>query len=724
MRWRGREIVGISRAFLDTNGAEQRTSVRLVAPDAAGLRAASAIAAEALKTAPRAAAPIGGVSPPQAAEELAARWLKNLAALNVCSQKGLVQRFDSTVGSNTVLMPFGGRRQLTPVEGMAAKLPVPCGKTKTATLMSYGFDPAIFRASPFSGAVYAVTESLAKIAALGGDVERARRSFQEYFEKPGADPLRWGKPFSALLGALHAQTRFELAAIGGKDSMSGSFRDLDVPPTLVSFALAVADADHILSPEFKRPGSAVALLATEADPAYPGAGLPDIKKLKAAYRALHTAAKEGKVLSATPVRAGGVAAAVSMMCFGNELGFDFCALPRDFLFEPLYGSIVIELAPEAAFDTALPGVRIIPLGRTSKEPRIAVPAPAAAADTAGAAGIDTIISLDDAILAWEAPLSGIFPEKSPARSGTDASLAPACSVAADTAAAAQTAPAHPAPARSVHARPGAVVARPRALVIAMPGTNCEYESAYAFERAGALTEICVVRNLTSADVAESVRRVAERIRQSHIVMLPGGFSAGDEPDGSGKFMATFFRSAPVWEAVTELLESRSGLMLGICNGFQALVKLGLLPYGKITAPAPDSPTLTFNRIGRFVSRAVDIAVGRSDSPWLSFAREGEVYTVPVAHAEGRFFADAAHIAKMRENRQIATQYVGPDGRPTMEEPYNPNGSVCAIEGITSPDGRIFGKMGHAERSGPNVQKNIYGNMNFDTFRSGVKYFCD
>ena len=750
MSWRGRVICDISRELLDSNGASRRAGARVDAPSL--LQVGGCADAPSLLQ-------VGGRAGP-AAGDLKSRWLTNLSDLNVCSQEGLASRFDCTVGGNTVLMPFGGCFQKTPVEGMAAKIPVPLGLTTTATLMTFGFDPYLSSVSPFHGAYCAVVESLAKIAALGGDIRRVRLSFQEFFEKPGSDPVRWGKPLAALLGALRAQLAFGVAAIGGKDSMSGSFGDLDVPPTLVSFALAPSCVCEVLSPEFKRAnGGEVVLLTAEEDPAYPGSGLPDACKLKNAYIELYDAVCAGKILAAYPVCAGGVAAAVTRMCFGNRIGFRFSAHPCD-LFAMQYGSIVLELADGVSAAGAFPGSTVVPLGVTTPDPAIAV----------GGA----VIGLDEALAAWEAPLDPIFPMAGARQragaaiqySGGSMDAVPQGHMAsvppvhepsvppANTQSVPYThepsvpyahepsvpyahepsvpyAPTHFVPPTHTQSVPHAstpsvphkhTLVKPRVFVVAMPGTNCEYESAYAFERAGAAPRIAVVRNRTAKDVGESIDAVAAAIRNANIIMLPGGFSAGDEPDGSGKFTATFFRSPRLKAAVADFLGRGDGLMLGICNGFQALVKLGLLPYGEIKDPGPDSPTLTFNRIGRFISYAADVTVCDNSSPWLAFAREGGIYKLPVAHGEGRFFADDAHIEALIRNRQIATRFTGPDGKPTMEEPYNPNGSKYAIEGITSPDGRILGQMGHPERNGPGALKNVSGDLKFDIFTSGVAYF--
>lgn len=693
MNWRGGAICDISRGFLDSNGAVRRTRANVVSPESAALEKFAVISNPVNNAGPGSG---GGrdLGNGDGLESIKAKWLENLSGLNVCSQEGLIGKFDSTAGANTVLMPLGGVYQRTPAEGMAAKIPVPNGDTTAATLMTYGFDPYLSSISPFHGALYAVVESLAKLAALGGNIERARLSFQEFYEKPGTDPDKWGKPFAALLGALRAQLGFGLAAIGGKDSMSGTFGDYCVPPTLVSFALAPSDTREIISPEFKLPGNRVVLLAVKPDPDYPGARLPDIASLKQAYMELYGAAREGKILSAYPVREGGVAAAISMMCFGNGVGFE-CGVPYADFFAPAYGSIVVELSENAGDCGPRPllGGSFIEIGRTVAEPAIFV------------GGIK--ITLDEAVAVWEKPLEGVFPVAG----------AGAARCRAYTEAGGRVSPEN----RRVRINP-ARSAKPRALVIVTPGASGEYESARSFERAGAKTEILVVKNNTPAGISESLAAVAGAIRGSDIIALPGGYCGGDEPDGSGKFAAAFLRRAETADALAEFLGRKGGLILGVGGGFQALVKLGLLPYGKITDPSPASPALTLNAAGGFVSRAVNIIVCKNNSPWLTFAREGETYTLPIAHGGGRFFADDETIAAMEANLQIATRYADPAGEPAEGAPYNPDGSVCAVEGITSPDGRVYGKMGRPERVSEGALKNIYGNACFDIYGSGVDYF--
>ena len=651
MQWRGNLICDISREFLNTNGAAKHTTVSVSAPEAPQYFA---------KETPK---------------DIKETWLSMLSGLNVCSQKGLVERFDASIGRGTVLMPFGGQHQLTPEVVMAAKVPVP-GETDTATLMSFGYQPSLFRESPFDGAVYAVLESLAKIVAAGGDRKDVYLTFQEYFARPGSDPKRWGMPFAALLGAYRAQTALNIAAIGGKDSMSGSFNDLDVPPTLVSFAVAPASAKSIVSGALKSADSALWLIAPEKN----ADGLPDFCDAKAKYDYVHELIMAGKVRASYTVGEGGIAAAISKLAFGNKIGAALSEEAVNRLFVPDLGAIILETAQ----DEAIEGIK---LGVTTEK----------AAITAG----DATLTIAEMLPLWQAPLEGVFPTKAepakgeiPAFTGKNAPIITA----------------------------KAKIAQPRVFIPVFPGTNCEYDSEKAFRDAGAVCDIFVLKNLTPQDITDSVQEIVKRIKNSQIIMLPGGFSAGDEPEGSGKFIATVFRNPAIREAVTELLEQRDGLMLGICNGFQALIKLGLLPYGKICDLESDSPTLTYNSIGRHVSQMVYTRVASNLSPWLSMSEIGDIHTIPVSHGEGRFVASEEWVRRLAENGQIATQYVDLSGKPAAETPYNPNGSICAIEGITSPDGRILGKMAHSERKGNQVAKNIIGTQEQKLFLSGVKYF--
>ena len=666
MHWRGRPIVDISRDFLDTNGVRQHAAVRVEAP-------------------PEAEAYFARTPSAAAEADLVKAWLANLADLNVCSQRGMVERFDSSIGAATILMPYGGAQQATPPEGMASILPVLEGKTSTGTLMSYGFNPYLSEWSPFHGAMYAVVESVAKIVAMGGDPARVRLTLQEYFEKLGNDETRWGKPFSALLGAYWAQLRLGAGAIGGKDSMSGSFRDLNVPPTLVSFAVAPVEAERVISPEFKAVGNDVVLVPLVRD----DAGMPDFEAVNRAFGRVAELIAAKRVLAARTVRLGGVAAAVSMMGFGNRIGFAFdAAIGREQLFSPDHGSLVLELAAGENPAAALAGVEYRLLGQTQAQPEISV--------------LGATVFLAAAQRAWDEPLEKVFP--------TQTAQAPETAVFTPYAG----------PAAAGRAKPA--VAKPRVIIPVFPGSNCEYDTARAFAQAGGEPEVLVVRNLSARDIEESVDALAQAIRRSQILMIPGGFSAGDEPDGSGKFIAALFHSPVLSEAVMQLLQERDGLVLGICNGFQALIKLGLLPYGQIRPLSADSPTLTFNRIGRHISRMAETRVVSGLSPWLSLVRPGDIHTIPVSHGEGRLVASREHLQRMAAQGQIATQYVDAAGNPSMAIEVNPNGSDWAIEGITSPDGRVFGKMGHSERIGAHVAVNVPGEKDQRIFAAGVRYF--
>ena len=663
MFWRGNSVVDISRDFLDTNGVRQHATVRVKAPEEAGCY----------------------FEQPAPAGDITQVWLENLADLNVCSQRGLIERFDSTIGAATILMPFGGRFQATPPEGMASKLPVLSGETGTGTLMSYGYNPYLSEWSPFHGAVYAVTESMAKIVAMGGDPSKVRLTLQEYFEKLGDDEVRWGKPFSALLGAYWAQTQLETAAIGGKDSMSGSFKELNVPPTLVSFAVAPVDAGTVISPEFKKAGNIVLLVPIRRD----SSGMPDFAAVNKAFRRISELIAAKRVLSAKTVRLGGVAAAVSTMAFGNRIGFEFMPeITREQLFRPEHGSIVLELTLGDHPEEALTGVEFVLLGYTRQAPVISV--------------LGASISLEAARAAWEAPLEKIFPTTTEQGAGTYEFKYFSGPV--------------------VQRKKKVSIVHPRIVIPVFPGTNCEYDSARVFAAVGGIPETLIIRNLSARDIEESVEALAKAIERSQILMFPGGFSAGDEPDGSGKFIAALFHSPKLTQAVNRLLSRRDGLILGICNGFQALIKLGLLPYGQIRPLTEDSPTLTFNKIGRHVSRMVETRITSGLSPWLSLVSPGEVHTIAVSHGEGRFAAGREKLELLSAKGQIATQYVNADGNPSMEIAANPNGSDWAIEGISSPDGRILGKMGHSERMGRNVAVNVPGEKNQRIFEAGVRYF--
>ncbi len=666
--WRGKEIVNLSRRFIDTNGAHQETTVKVKMPSP--------------------------TSPTSMTSQTGMRdlWLQTLSDLNVCSQKGLVEMFDSSIGAGSVVMPYGGRYQLTPTQSMIGKLPLLDGKCDTVTIMSYGMDPYQMSWSPFHGAAYAVLGSVAKIAAAGGDVSRVRLTFQEYFKKLGADPYRWGEPFAALLGAYHAQMGLRLPAIGGKDSMSGTFNDIDVPPTLCSFAVGISDLQHVVTPELKQVGSRLVLLDVRHDEY----GMPDYADALGQYAALHKAVEGGQVRSAYAVGFGGLIDAVSKMAFGNKLGvrLNIVCPASDALASELtakhYGYIVVE-TPAAVADLPF---RCTEIGQVTAE------------DCFEVAGEK--ISLDEALQAWTSRLESVFPTKT----GNPVSpITPIPPKKFDTI-------------YQCHYK----VAKPHVFIPAFPGTNCEYDSARAFNRAGAESEIIVFRNQNGNQIRESVEAYVRAIERSQIIMLPGGFSAGDEPEGSAKFITSVFRNPKIADAVMELLTKRDGLMLGICNGFQALVKLGLVPYGEIRPQAEDAPTLTFNTIGRHQSKMAYTRVSSNLSPWLQRAKLGDTYVIPVSHGEGRFVAPQEWIDRLFAGGQVATQYVDLDGNPTMDEEYNMNGSYCAIEGITSPDGRVFGKMGHSERRSRGSALNIVGcdgsaaGDDQQIFESGVQYF--
>ena len=659
MTWRGDKIVDLSRDFLNTNGVVQHAAVEI-----------EAIGDDEYRT-----------QVPSALEKMTnAEALKaNLSRLEVCSQKGLVERFDSSIGASTVLMPYAGKYQLTPEEAMVAKIPLIKGETDTATVMAYGFIPKVSRWSPFHSAAFAVTESLAKLAAVGCDPSKARLTFQEYFERLNDAPTRWGKPTAALLGALTAQLGYHTPSIGGKDSMSGSFNDLDVPPTLVSFAVGVSEASKTASAQFKRAGSTVKLVEIPVDGE---TGLPNYDKAMALMVDVCNKIREGKVLAAGVVKEGGAAACVCKMAFGNKTGFTFeTKLDAKTLFAPLQGSFVLELADENDFDG-------ITLGTTNDN---------------GVFIIDgTVYTADELIAEWTSKLEKVFPTDS----GKTAKMPIDVPLYKE---------------RSIFVAKNKV-AKPKVFIPAFPGTNCEVDTARAFEKAGAEASILVVNNLTPADINETIDKMVKEIETSQIVMLPGGFSGGDEPEGSGKFIATTFRNPKVSEAVTKLLNCRDGLMLGICNGFQALIKLGLVPNGKIVDIKENDPTLTFNTIGRHISSMAYTRVTSVKSPWFSAVEAGDIFAVPISHGEGRFVADEDVMKKLVENGQVATQYVDLDGNVANEMPFNPNGSVCAVEGITSPDGRVLGKMGHCERKGDNLYGNVPFEKDMKLFESGVKYF--
>ncbi|MCD8090443.1 MAG: phosphoribosylformylglycinamidine synthase [Clostridiales bacterium] len=658
MIWRGKPILDISRDFLDTNGVMQKADVLVKAP------------AELKQTEPEGA-------------DIKEKWLNNLRDLNVAAQKGLSERFDSTIGAGTVLMPFGGKNQLTPVEAMAAKVPVLKGETDTVTLMSFGYNPKPAKASPFHGAVYAVVESVAKIVAAGGSYENIYLTFQEYFEHLGKVPEKWGKPFAALMGGFLAQMELGLGAIGGKDSMSGTFMDLTVPPTLVSFAVDVDKVQNVISPEFKKAGSVIARINAE----YDENDLPVFEALKEEFAKITDLIRDKKIISASTIGQGGAAACISKMVFGNDIGADVkIGKPFDYS----YGSFIVEIdGSKAEAEEALQGLSFEILGETFAENKII------------ANGSE--ISGEEAKKIWIKPIEKVFPTKLyDDFSKKDITLKSFSVIE--------------------KAGSGKGIAAPRVVIPVFPGTNCEYDTMRRFEKAGAKVETFVIRNLKTSWLKESAKALAELINNSQIVMLPGGFSAGDEPEGSGKFIAAVFRNPEIKEAVTELLNNRDGLMLGICNGFQALIKLGLVPYGEIRDIESTGPTLSFNTIGRHVSCLANTKIVSNKSPWLWNTTTGDMFNVPVSHGEGRFLASEAVVRELEANGQIATQYVDFNGNPSYDIKYNVNGSLYAIEGITSPDGRVLGKMGHSERIGSGLYKNVPGEKDQLIFEAGVGYF--
>ena len=658
LNWRGKEIVNLSRAFLDTNGAHQETKVEVEVPEEDKNYFVKEEVAD-VKT----------------------KWVDTLKDLNVCSQKGLVEMFDGSIGAASVYMPHGGKYQMTETQAMVAKVPMLKGKTTTVTMMSYGFDPYLSSWSPYHGAVYAVVESVAKIVANGGDYKKIRFTFQEYFRRMTEDPKRWSQPFAALLGAYDAQMGFGLPSIGGKDSMSGTFNDIDVPPTLVSFAVDVAKDKDIITPEFKKAGSKIVLMEVPRNEY----DLPEYDKVMDAYEKFHADVQAGNIISAYALDSKGIAAAVSKMAFGNAMGvkIEDNVAPED-LFSVGFGNIIAEVPAEKV---ASLGIAYTVIGEVT--------------DKAAIEYKDMTISLKDAEEAWTSTLEKVFPT----RSNVEQTEINTGLYKAD----------------SIYVCKNKI-AKPTVFIPVFPGTNCEYDSTRAFERAGANVITKVFKNLDAEDIRDSVRIFEENINKSQIIMFPGGFSAGDEPEGSAKFFATAFRNEKIKEAVNKLLNERDGLVLGICNGFQALIKLGLVPYGQITEQKPDSPTLTYNTIGRHISKMVYTKVVTNKSPWLAGAELGGVYVNPASHGEGRFVAPKEWLDKLFENGQVATQYVDANGNPTMDEEWNPNGSYLAIEGITSPDGRVLGKMAHSERRDSSVAINIYGEQDMKLFESGVKYF--
>ena len=662
LKWRGKEIVNISRAFLNTNGAHQETDVVVSVPDKKD----------------------NYIQKVEKVTNFKDAFLKKLSSLNACSKKGLVEMFDSSIGASTVTMPYGGKYQLTPTQTMVAKLPVLDGKCDTVTMMSYGMDPYLTSWSPYHGAEYAVLTSVAKIVAAGGDYKKIRFTFQEYFKRMTEDPKRWGEPMAALLGAYDAQMKLGLPSIGGKDSMSGSFNDIDVPPTLCSFAVDVAKLSDVVTDELKEAGDVLVKFTIKKDEY----DLPDYDFIMSQYEKITELMRQGIVKAAYALDGNGVADAVAKMAFGNKLGVEVCGKrEKEYYFAPAYGEIVAEIAEADLAKLDEKEVAYDRFGKVLEE-------------QAFVCG-DEKVSMEEALEAWTGTLEKVFPT----RSGVEDKKIETSLY--DT--------------KDIYICKHKV-ARPKVFIPVFPGTNCEYDTMKAFEEAGADTESIVFKNMTEQDITDSVDAFEKAIRQSQILMFSGGFSAGDEPDGSAKFITSVFRNEKIKEAVHELLNERDGLALGICNGFQALVKLGLVPYGEIKTQTEDSPTLTTNSIGRHISKSVYTKVVTNKSPWLQEAKLGGVYAIPASHGEGRFVASQEWLKKLAENGQIATQYVDIDGNPTMDEDFNPNGSYMAIEGITSPDGRVLGKMAHSERRGEGVAMNIYGDQDQKIFLSGVKYF--
>ena len=673
LSWRGKEVVNISRAFLDTNGAHQETTVEVEIPNKEG---------NLFEERPDVA-------------DVREKWLSTLADLNVCSQKGLVEMFDSSIGAGSVLMPYGGKNQLTETQAMVAKVPVQNGTTNTVTMMSYGFDPYLSSWSPYHGAAYAVTESVARIVAAGGDYKKIRFTFQEYFRRMTEDPKRWSQPFAALLGAYAAQMGFGLPSIGGKDSMSGTFNDIDVPPTLVSFAVDVAKLQDVITPELKKAGNKLVWLRAPKDQY----DLPDYAAIMDQYEKLHNDMQAGKVVSAYALDRHGIAAAVSKMAFGNAMGvkIEHNLDPRDF-FAPGFGDLVLEVPAEKVGQLS---ITYTVIGEVTADGKFSYG--------------NAEITLDEAYKAWTGTLEKVF--KTTSGEENDGLVAMAVKTA-DPEATYENGVYNT---KNIYVCKHKV-AKPRVFIPVFPGTNCEYDSTRAFERAGAEVDVKVFKNLSAEDIRDSVEIFEKSIDQAQMIMFPGGFSAGDEPDGSAKFFATAFQNAKIKEAVMKLLNERDGLALGICNGFQALIKLGLVPYGEICGQKEDSPTLTYNTIGRHISKMVYTKVVSNKSPWLQKAALGGVYCNPASHGEGRFVANDEWLAKLLANGQVATQYVNPNGELDQSEESNINGSTYNIEGITSPDGRVLGKMAHSERRDNGVAINIYGQQDIQIFESGVEYF--
>ena len=664
MFWNGKAIVDLNRAFLDTNGKKQQTDIHVPKVDEENtFFNTGKIKVE--------------------GETISDKFDSVLKDLNVCSQKGLVEKFDNTIGSNTVLLPFGGKYQRTPIQGMVAKIPVLDGKTTTSSIMTFGYNPKIGKWSPFHGALYAVVESICKLVAVGGDYKTTRLTFQEYFEKLGKDKTKWGKPFSALLGAYYAQKEFEIPAIGGKDSMSGTFEHINVPPTLVSFAVDTVDAEYVVSQEFKKAGSVLAVIKTPTLES----GIPDFDILKKNLDKIRELTQAKKVLASYALGYAGLGEAIAKMAFGNKIGFEVAKdVDADKLFDPAYGNIALEM--EETDLALLEGLDYKVAGKTIEGQYI---------DVDGYK-----VCLGKIYKAYESTLEPIFPTKAVEPTGEVKNINFIV---------------------NEHQKSSLSIAQPKVFIPAFPGTNCEYDSARAFEDAGAKASIKVFRNLNYANIEDSIETMVKEIESSQIVMIPGGFSAGDEPDGSAKFIATVFRNPRIAEAVNDLLTNRDGLMLGICNGFQALIKLGLVPYGEIKpVTSEDAPTITYNNIGRHQAKVVTTRIASNKSPWLAGTQVGDLHSISISHGEGKFVANKETFDQLVANGQIATQYVDLDGNATYDIDYNPNGSFYAVEGITSADGRILGKMGHSERIGKYTLKNIHGEKDQKIFESGVNYF--
>jgi phosphoribosylformylglycinamidine synthase len=661
MKWNGQKIVNINRDFLDTNGATATTDVHVLSP----VEEDNYFNQQNYK------------------KSLRENWFDIVGDINIASQKGLVEKFDSSIGASSVFMPYGGKHQLTPTETMVAKIPLLKGDTSTGTIMSYGYNPYLMSWSPYHGAVYSIVESIAKVVATGGDYKNIRFTFQEYFKRLGKDKSRWGEPFSALLGAYHVQEILNLPSIGGKDSMSGTFNDIDVPPTLVSFAVDVVDVNKVISPEFKKVGSNLIYIPLRRD----GYDLPDFEQLKKNYSKIHELISQGKVFASHTIGYGGLVEAISKMTMGNKIGVMINdSIDESSLYTRDYGSILLEVDCNHNYKELFGDVNYINIGNTIQEEVIKYKKES--------------IEIESIIKSWTSVLEDVYPTKTVEDNKVIDQLYEN---------------------KEVYICKNKI-ARPKVFIPVFPGTNCEYDLSKAFEKAGADVDMFVFKNLTSSDIKDSIKVMAKKINNSQMVMIPGGFSAGDEPEGSGKFIATIFRNELIMDSVLELLNNRDGLMLGICNGFQALVKLGLVLYGDIRELTDNDPTLTYNTIGRHISCMANTKIISNKSPWLTNVNVSDVHTIPVSHGEGRFIVNEEIAKKLFDNGQVATQYVDYNGNPSMETRFNPNGSLYAIEGITSPDGRILGKMGHSERIGTNVAKNIIGNQDQMIFKSGVEYF--